>query len=191
MYRRLGRLLVFLIAILLVGCAPVISENLRKEADPKLPFGAVLQNPDAFKGKTVIWGGDIIETINQQDGSTLIEVYQRPVDWRGEPTGSYSEGRFLVTVDQYIDPYLYSKGRQVTVAGEILGEEIKPLGQMDYRYPLLLGKQVYLWPVYYNYPYPYYYGPGYYNPWWYPYWGYPYGGIGFGFGYYNYHYRHH
>lgn len=193
MSHRSGWLWVFLFFILLSGCAPVISENLRKEADPTLTFGAVLQNPNAYRGKTVIWGGDIIEATNKQDGSTLIEVFERPLNWKGEPTGSYSEGRFLVTVDQYLDPYLYRRGRQVTVAGEILGEEMKPLGQMDYRYPLILGKQIYLWPIYDYYPYPYDYGPGwYYNPWWYPYGGYPYwGGFGFGFGYYNYRYHRH
>jgi len=96
-----------------------------------------------------------------------------------------SEGRFLVLYDKYLDPYLFRNGKKITVAGEIIGEKIKPLGEMDYRYPILSSKQIYLWPEYYYYSYPYYY----YDPWWgYPYWGW---GIGFRYDYFPRHYHHH
>ena len=183
-------LLLFL-AALLSGCAHVISKDLREAADPGVTFGEVLKNPNVYKGKSVVWGGEIIETTNKQDGTTLVEVFQRSLNWREEPTGS-SEGRFLVRVDSYLDPYVYKNGRRVTVAGEILGEVIKPLGEMDYRYPLLFSKQLYLWEYYYPQSY-YYYSPGWYYDPWYPWWGwgYPFG-WGFGFGtYYNYHHHHH
>ena len=103
--------------------------------------------------------------------------YQRPLGWREEPQETTaSEGRFLILADKYLDPYLFRRGKKITVAGEILGEKIKPLGEMDYRYPILSSKQIYLWPEYYYRPYPYIY----YDPWW----GYPYGWGGIGFGYY-------
>ena len=181
-------LLLFLV-LLLSGCAHVISKDLRDAADQDVPFREILKNPSAYKGKSVVWGGEIIETTNKQDGTTLIEVFQRSLNWREEPTGS-SEGRFLVRVESYLDSYVYSKGRKITVAGEILGEDVRPLGEMDYRYPLVLSKQLHLWEYYY--PYSYYYYPRwwYYDPW-YPWWGwgYPFG-WGFGFGYY-YHHHHH
>ena len=181
-------LLLFL-AVLLSGCAHVISKDLREAADPGVTFREILKNPNAYKGKSVVWGGEIIETTNKQDGTTLIEVFQRSLNWREEPTGS-SEGRFLVRVGSYLDSYVYSKGRKITVAGELLGDEVRPLGEMDYRYPLVLSKQLHLWE-YYNYPSDYYSYPGwYYNPWS-PWWGYPFGwGWGFGFGY-QYHHHHH
>lgn len=173
----LATLLVLSLPLALWGCAPVISKNLRDAADPSLTFTQVLKTPDAYNGKTVIWGGEIIETVNQKDGGTMIEIFQRPLGWRGEPTLTVaSEGRFLVLVDSYLDPYRFRQGKRITVGGEILGHEAKPLGQMDYVYPLVLAKQVYLWDEYY-YAYP----PYYYDPWWgYPYgwgfaWGYPYG----------------
>jgi outer membrane lipoprotein len=173
-------LLVFL--FLLSGCAHVISNDLRKASDPSLTLRQVLENPSAFQGKTVVWGGEIIETLNQKDGSTQIEVFQKPLDWTDKPKETAaSEGRFLIRVDSYLDSYLYRQGREITVAGEILGEKLKPLGEMDYRYPLLLSKQIYLWPEYSYPPYPSYY---YYDPWWYyPRW---YWGVGF-----YYHYHHH
>jgi outer membrane lipoprotein len=164
----------FFMFILLSGCAHVISKDLRTQVDISLTFQQVLQNPNAYKGKMVVWGGEIIEAVNQKDGTTLIEVLQRPLGWREEPRKTIaSEGRFLALVDRYLDPYVFRKGRKVTVAGEILGEEIKQIGKMDYRYPLLSSRQIYLWEDYYYYPVPYYY-----DPWWdYPYgWrGYPYG----------------
>ena len=58
----------------------------------------------------------------------------------GEPKETLaSEGRFLMLADKYLDPYVYRKGKRITVAGEILGEKTKPLGELDYRYPLLYG----------------------------------------------------
>jgi outer membrane lipoprotein len=178
-------LLLFVI-VLLSGCAHVISKDLRVKADPYLTLRDVSKNPNAYQGKTVIWGGEIIKTTNQKDGSTLIEIFQLPLSRRGEPNEMYpSEGRFLVLAEKYLDPYLFKQGRKVTVAGDILGEEIRPLGEMDYRYPLLSGKQIYLWREYYYYNSPYYYRYYYYDPWWsYPYW------WGFGFGA-NYHFHHH
>jgi outer membrane lipoprotein len=178
------RLVLFFLVFLLSGCAHVISKDLRAKSDPYLTLSQVRQNPDGFKGKMVIWGGEIVETVNLKGAATQIEVFQRPLGWRGEPKGIVSsEGRFLIFADQYLDPYLYRAGRKITVMGEILGEKIKPLGEMDYRYPLLSGRQIHLWPEYAYHPYPYPYPYYYYDPWWYygPRW---YWGIGF-----HYHHR--
>jgi outer membrane lipoprotein len=179
--RFLWLLLLFLI-LLLSACAHVISKDLRTKSDLSLTLAQVRQNPDTFKGKWVVWGGEIIETVNQQDGTTQIEIFQRPLGWRGEPKETtYSEGRFLILADNYLDPYIFRRGRKITVAGEIAGGKIKPLGEMEYRYPVVSSKQIYLWPVYYYQPYPYYY----YDPWWgYPYW------WGFGVGV-RFHHHHH
>jgi len=185
MINRPHILLLLFPVLLMMGCAHVISKDLRAKTDISLAFNQVYQNPDIYKGKWVVWGGEIIEAVNQKDGTTQIEVFQKPLGWRGEPNETYpSEGRFLVLYDKYLDPYLFSSGKKITVAGEILGEKIKPLGEMDYRYPMVSSKQIYLWPEYYYRPYPY----TYYDPWW----GYPYGWGGFGFGYYDFphHHRH-
>ena len=170
-FERFQRFLLFSLILLISGCAHVISKDLRVKVDPSLTFGQILQNPNAYQGKTVLWGGEIIQTTNQKDGTTLIEVFQRPLGWRGEPKERpASEGRFLIIAEKYLDPYLFRRGRKITLAGEIQGEKIKPIGEMDYRYPYLLSKQIYLWKEYYYYPVPYEY-PYYYDLWWgNPYW---------------------
>ncbi len=171
MSNRFQWFLLLFFFIILTGCAHVISKDLRASADPSLTFGQVHQNSNTYKGKFVVWGGEIIETVNQKDGTTQIEAFQRPLGWGEEPKEALaSEGRFLILVREYLDPYLFRRGRKITVAGEILGEKIKLLGEMDYRYPLLLSKQIYLWEEYDYYPVPYYH-PYYYDPWWdYPFW---------------------
>jgi len=178
------RLILLLSLLSLSGCAHVISKDLRMKSDPSLTLSQVRQHPEAFIGKIVVWGGEVIETLNQKDGTTQIEVFQRSLGWRGEPKETVaSEGRFLVSIDQYLDPYLFHKGRKITVAGEILGEKTKAIGEMDYRYPLISSKQIYLWPEYYYYPYPYSY-----DPWWpYPYWRWR---LGFGYYYFPHRHRH-
>jgi len=156
-----------LLIILLQGCLP-ISRQLRAQADRALTFHQAFQNPEAYKGKIVIWGGDVVETINQKDETTLVVVLQRPLDWQEEPEFNRSEGRFIILVPGYVDPYVFRRGRRVTVAGEIQGRKVMRLGELEYPYPLLLSKQIYLWGEFYHYhyPYPYYW----YYPYGYPYW---------------------
>ncbi len=71
----------------------------------------------------MIWGREIVETINLKDGTTLIVVLQRPLDWLEEPKIQRSEGRFIILVGGYVDPYVFGRGRRITVAGEILGKK--------------------------------------------------------------------
>jgi outer membrane lipoprotein len=161
-----------LLLALFSGCTP-ISKELRAQADRTLSFQQVSKNPEAVKSKIVIWGGEIIDTTNQKDGTTLIVVLQRPLDWMEEPKFQGSEGRFIILVEGYVDPYVFKRGRRLTVAGEILGRKVMRLGELEYPYPLLQSKQLYLWGEYYYSPYPYYpWGYyGYYGPrWGYPYW---------------------
>lgn len=190
-----------LLLVVLSGCAHVISSELRSKADVSLTFSSVLLNPDRYKGKLVIWGGEVIQTVNQKDGTTVIEILQRPLNGEEEPQLSEpSGGRFLVHFNAFADPHIYLPGRIITVAGDILGSQIKALGEMQYKYPLLESKQICLWDYYPAYPpyyyynpyypyypvpyfdwyyypyYPYYYGPRYY----YPYWGFYGHGHGYG-----------
>jgi outer membrane lipoprotein len=161
-----------LFACFLGGCAHVISKDLREQVDPTITFGQVFANPTAYKGKLVLWGGEIIQTMSQKDGTTTIEVFQTPLGWGEEPRGTkgsvVSEGRFLVHSQKHLDPYLYRTGRKITVVGEVQGEETKTLDEMSYRYPVISCKQMYLWEEYSS-EHPTH-SSYYYDPWWnYPY----------------------
>ena len=136
-----------LLMVLFSGCSP-ISKELRNRADQRLTFQQVSQNPEAYKGKIVIWGGEIIETIVQKDGTTLIVVLQRPLDRKKEPKIQSSEGRFVILVEGIVEPYTFRRGRRITTGGEILGKKVMRLGEFEYPYALLRSKQLHLWEEY-------------------------------------------
>lgn len=183
-YCRFPKLLLFgLFLFVISGCAYPISKELRQETTKEMTFPMVLQNPTAYSGSIVIWGGKIIETHNVTGGSEII-VLETPLDYQEMPESEkYSQGRFIAKSSTFLDPEVYSKGKRITVAGEIIGKETKPLGKTEYTYPVIMIKQIHLWRKVRMYPYPppyYGYGP-YYEPYdwdWYgpygPYYGWPY-----------------
>jgi outer membrane lipoprotein len=133
--------------LLLVGCAHVISKETLKAVDRSVTFSQLAKDPDAYKGKTVLFGGAIIETIHLADKSQVV-VLQQPLDRRDRPVaGDVSEGRFIVTTQGFLDPAIYSPGRQVTVAGQVVGKEKHPMGEIEYTYPVIEKQGIYLWPV--------------------------------------------
>lgn len=157
------------------GCTPVISKELRKQVSEDLTLSMVEKDPEAYKGRIVLWSGEIICSVNKEEG-TLMEILQKPADIQGKPLDvDYSEGRFLALSPDYLDVAIYKKGRKVTVAGEIKGKKTQSLGEIEYTYSLILAREIYLWPEerkergYHTYPHPYYwYYPWGYYPYWYP-----------------------
>jgi len=98
-------------------------------------------------GRSVQWGGSIIETTNLQD-STRIEVVAYPLDSDGRPqTDRPVLGRFLLEQSGFLEPANYAKDRLVTVVGRLTGTQAGRVGEADYDYPLIEAQQLYLWPV--------------------------------------------
>ena len=168
-----GLLAVSLIA--LGGCAsPPFSQDLRQQAKP-VTFAQVSANPDSFKGTTVIWGGSVIETMNEPKGADIY-VLALPLNANGHPKeDAQGVGRFIARTTGFIDPESLKKGRYITVAGQINGIETKPFQNTHYAYPVITVREQHIWPQYYYAPYPYYYGPYWGPPYWYgPWWGWGY-----------------
>jgi outer membrane lipoprotein len=131
---------------MLIGCAHVISKEALREVDPNATFAQVSKTPDAYKGKTVLFGGDIIEAKNLPD-KTQIVVLQRPLNRQGQPAaGDVSEGRFIIQTQGFLDPAIYGPGRKITVAGKVVGKDMRPLGEIQYTYPIIEKRELYLWP---------------------------------------------
>ena len=151
-FKNLKRFLLFTLygSLLTVvsACAPVISQGVLKTVDETITFERILANPDAYKGKIVLLGGTIVKTINLPD-ETLIEVVQQPLDRRNMPINAEaSKGRFIIVFKEFKDPAIFSPGRLITVAGEVIGSQTRPLGETNYKYPLLTPKEYYLWRPY-------------------------------------------
>ena len=142
-----------------------------------MPFNQLREAPDNFKGKLFILGGLIVETRLVEKGSQ-IEALSVPVDSLGYlQDAGHSQGRFLALYPRakgLLDPMVYRRGREVTLAGEFVEVRKGKIDEMDYVYPVFEIRDLYLWEERrdpYNYPYydPFYYrSPSLYDPWgWY------------------------
>jgi outer membrane lipoprotein len=165
-WRNAGRpaligMMVCIPVFLFGACTPVISTQLMDQVDRDVTYSALVANPDEFRGKIVLLGGTIVQTMPKPK-ETEIEIVQKPISSSGEPhLTDKSEGRFLVVVDRFLDPAIYQSGRDLTVAGEVRGSEARRLGEIDYRYPVITAQELHLWrrpavpPAYPFYPYPF------------------------------------
>ena len=134
------------VALFFQGCSYAISPELAKRADKTIPFETLARDPDPYKGKLVILGGIITQTTPLKK-VTLIEVLQKPLDYWGKPRRTdTSGGKFLVYYSSYLDPLVYAPERELTVAAEVEGTRSKALGDIEYSYPLVLSKELKLWP---------------------------------------------
>jgi outer membrane lipoprotein len=171
----LGLLCALCAFFFLVGCGPAVSRQLREQVSEGLTLKVALKDPEACQGKTILWSGVIISSVNVKDG-TMVEVLEKPANMQGRPKDvDESQGRFLTLYPGYLDVAIYSRGRKVTVGGDVQGKKIQRLGEIDYSYPLISAREIHLWPVekqnrtqHYYCPYPYWYYPRWYYPYWYP-----------------------
>ncbi|MBL8296958.1 MAG: Slp family lipoprotein [Rhodanobacteraceae bacterium] len=151
-----------IIALALAACATA-PKPLRGE------FAAAPQ-PPAADGQKVRWGGEIIRTVNAAERSCF-EVLARPLDARARPQRQdHSEGRFLACRSGFYDPAVFAAGREITVIGSIVGDEIRKVGDYDYRYPRVAADVIYLWSerAATNYHQRWFYDPFWHRPWWGP-----------------------
>lgn len=133
-------------ALLIQNCSYAISPDLARKADKTIPFGQIEAEPELHKGSLVLLGGTIAKSNNIKDG-TLIEVMQKSLDhWAKPMTRKQSGGRFIVLYRGYLDVLVYGAGRDITVAGIIEGIRQKGLEDVNASYPVILSKELKLWP---------------------------------------------
>lgn len=167
--KYLHPLLLSLTLLLLPGCVYVITKEVRREVTKDLSLREVMKGPDAYRGKLVLWGGEIIESKNLKE-RTRVVVLQKDLNRWGRPKESNkSQGRFIVLYPGYLDTAIYRRDREITVAGEVIGQEVLPIDEIEYTYPVLSPREIHLWREerkarYPHYPYPWW--------WYYPYWSY-------------------
>ena len=160
------------LAALISSCVP-LSKEVMRQVDESLTYRVVQKDSQKHVGRNVLWGGVILETTNKQ-GETTLQIRQTELDMEKRPKNlDSSAGRFIVRYAGFLDPAIYQAGREITVGGEVTGEEILPLGGIQYAYPVVLAKEIHLWEKIDPRPYPYGYYPPYWGPFWSPY-GYPY-----------------
>ena len=171
---------------MLSSCAPVLNNELLSRGIFDMRASALTEAPDIYRGKLFIMGGKIVNTKATEAGSMIEAVYV-PVDAIGFLKDVRGGSRFLALYPKdkgFLDPMIYTRNREITLAGEFLEARHGKIDDMEYAYPLFEIKELYLWEErssgYYFimappyppfYPSPRYYNPWYYNPWYYdPWW---------------------
>ena len=147
----------------LIGCAHLVSEELRKDLYPTLTFERLLKSPEEFVGKRVMFGGVIVETRALPQG-TEVEVVQKEIDFNGYPEmGNQTRGRFIFFNKGFLEPEIYSKGKGITGVGKIRGTQIGKVGERPYKFPVIEAEELKLHDdVAERNPYFY---PPYWDPW--------------------------
>ena len=131
--------------LVLWACAPAFSRHSLNQVEPNISFQALLQDPDQYRDRTVMYGGEIIQT-RAEAGETWVEVLQKPLDWQNRPEeADVSYGRFFIQFPGFQDPAIYAPGRKITVIGEVQGKKVEKIKDLDYAYPVLLSKESHLW----------------------------------------------
>jgi outer membrane lipoprotein len=149
---KLRRILSSIIAggvlMVVAGCSPPFPKEMLVQVDRNIVFADLAKDPEAYAGHLVMLGGMIVTTTNLPEGAE-IEVLQKPLDSQGRPLATdETGGRFLVLVARFLDAAVYQRGRSLTVIAESAGAKVKPLGEIEYRYPVLKAQDVHLWSPY-------------------------------------------
>jgi len=135
-----------LLSLIIAGCAHVVPKEKRQLAE-EIPAYSLFKDPDSYKGRLIIIGGNIISAVNTEEG-TYIEVLQKSLDYRGKPEETdISAGRFIIFYEGYLDTAIYSRGREITVFGKVIGKRIRTLGEILYPYLMIEGKELYLFEL--------------------------------------------
>ena len=164
----------------LAGCSPVLNRDLMNTGAREFQLSHLVETPEVFKDHLFILGGVIVDTKLTEKGSQ-IEALFIPVNASGYLRDyQRHQGRFLAVYSRskgILDPLIYKKGREITLAGDFIEVRKGKIDEMEYFYPVFEIRQIHLheeyrdypyygWPYSYPYSYPYYYGSPYlYDPW--------------------------
>lgn len=159
-------------SVLLIASGCATTDDL-EPSGPRLTYAQLRAAPETYRGQSITLGGKVLTAKRLKEG-TRIEILQLPLASSLKPTLdlSASQGRFLGTKKEFLDPATIPSGTFVTVTGEVTGSIILPLDETDYTYPVVEIKSLRVWSKEEEPPRirPYI-GPGYYwGPYWSPYW---------------------
>jgi len=136
---------ILLALLLTTACAPAFPQQMLDRVDRNLSFKELQKNPDAYKGAWVMLGGMIVASKNTKEG-TVIELLQKPLAGSGRPLRTdATEGRLFIVAEEFLDAAVYHAGRELSVIGEVSGQKVQQLGEIEYRYPLVSAKSLHLW----------------------------------------------
>lgn len=103
------------------------------------PFETVLHNVEEYRGKTVRWGGRIVEVVEGTHEAEFV-VQHVPLDKMSSDTPvDYSKGRFVARgPHEVISASTELKiGTYIQIEGIVRGIEVKPVGKDRMAHPII------------------------------------------------------
>jgi outer membrane lipoprotein len=135
-----------LISALLLNSACSTMDSVAPSGNRSVTPDQIVQRKGAPTASPVEWGGVIISLKNLKR-STELEAIAYPLMQDGRPdTDKPPVGRFIAVKDGYLEPVDYARGRQVTASGKIDRLREGKVGEAAYVFPVLLIRQIRLWP---------------------------------------------
>jgi outer membrane lipoprotein len=170
----------FLVALLFLSGCSNLPPAIEDPPAFDLAYLQAVTEINKFKNAAVRWGGKIVEVENQPTFSA-IQILVYPLGSYGRPElDEAHQGRFVVKSPDFLDPAVYTKDTPITVAGTLMGDTERTIGNKTMRLPLVQANTIHLWQTEdYNRYYGGYGGFGYGYGGFYPYggfYGYPYWG---------------
>lgn len=162
------------VIVMISACSSHIPPVIKQPLESAPSIGKVRDKADAYISQKVRWGGIILDTENKQDASSLT-IVAFPLDDDGKPRISdQSTGRFIAIVDEFLEPTVFSREREITVVGKLLKTQTLDVGEYAYEYPVIQVEHYHIWPVKkdpvnVDYPPLWWYDPWYPYPYYYPY----------------------
>jgi outer membrane lipoprotein len=140
-----GVLAAFLLLSSLGGCASDVPLVIREPPADNPTLADAQTNSTAFVNRRVRWGG-IIRSMRSVENRTEVDILAKALRSDGRPeAGVVWLGEFLASSDGFLDPAVYSAGREVTVYGVLQNVVVRNIGTQPCPYPVVKADQLYLW----------------------------------------------
>jgi hypothetical protein len=108
--------LLLTLSILLSACSS-LPVALQKAPAVDVQLTDVIKNISSYRNMPVRWGGTVIEVENEEH-LTNIQLLYFPLNGDGSlRLNAPNQGRFAIQSPEFLDPALYVKGSEITVAG--------------------------------------------------------------------------
>jgi outer membrane lipoprotein len=136
------------LTFLLLSACSTVPVAIKNPPSNDISYTQAVQNINNYKNAPVRWGGIIVNVENEQSFS-LVQVLSYPLDSDGEPQMNKPHGgRFVFKTPEFLDPAVYTKSSEITVAGTLTGDIERAVGNKVMRMPLISATTIYLWPDY-------------------------------------------
>ncbi|WP_233267423.1 Slp family lipoprotein [Paraglaciecola sp. L3A3] len=136
---------ILLVTLFLVGCVNFPDKLKVEDPNNLVSYQDAASKAEQVTGKQIRWGGAIAK-IENKEKTTILEMVYYPLTSYGRPVSDdESMGRYRIEFNGFMDPLVYQEGRLMTFTGELRGLEKGLVGEHNYVFPSVKGKEFYIW----------------------------------------------